>query len=81
MYPCLYYNDNYGAAITGLVDPLNLTKPLAIMFESFYEPNIRDEEDPIDLTAYIKITDLEPFAQYTVYRYDNIPGKLKTDYP
>ena len=48
MYPCLYYNDNYGAAITGLVDPLNLRKPLAIMFENIYEPNVRIGEDPID---------------------------------
>jgi len=48
MYPCLYYNDNYGAAITGLVDPLNLRKPLAIMFENIYEPNVRIGEDPVD---------------------------------
>ena len=61
MFPCLYYNDNYGAAITGLVDPLNLRKPLAIMFESIYEPNVRVGEDPEDLTAFIKISDLEPF--------------------
>ena len=61
MYPCLYFNENWGAAITGLVDPLNLRKPLAILFESIYEPNVRIGEDPVDLKAFIKISDLEPF--------------------
>ena len=66
-FPCIYYNDTYGAAITGLVDPLNLRKPLTITLKSIggkyniYEPNVRTGEDPIDLEALITMSDLEPF--------------------
>ena len=74
MFPCLYFDDNYGAAITGLDDPKGLTYLLSIELNNMYEPNIRDEEKAINMKAVIEITNLKPLASYTVYRYDSDPG-------
>lgn len=64
MYPCIYDQKNWGAALKGLADPLNRALPLVLTLldeqnkEALSEPNIRNGEDPIFFTQSLTASDL-----------------------
>ena len=62
---------NYGAAIMGLLDPLNVTHPISLFVNLLDEPNVRSGQDPKEMFATLSITGLTPGTKYKVYRYNN----------
>jgi hypothetical protein len=69
-YPC--YNDqlNWGAAITGLADPKNITLPLSLWVDNWKEPNVRTGEKPVEMTATILVKGLTAGKEYVVYMFE-----------
>ena len=77
MYPCLYKNQTYGTAITGLVhsDSKNLI-PISLQVNATSEPDIREGNDPSLFQATLLIGigmdgDLKQ-GTYVVSRFDGI---------
>ena len=46
MYPCFYDQENYGAALTGLLDPKKKLMPLYLTTPYLGEPNTTDAGGP-----------------------------------
>ena len=77
MYPCFYNKVTYGLAVTGL-DVVGNKMPLYITTDGAqFEPNVRDKQEPIPLTATITVTGLTADHQYELFRYnstDSLPA-------
>ena len=71
MYPCINYNNCFGTAIKGLIDPEGITKPLSLFVNVLKEPNIRDGKEPVAMFGTIKVTGLDEGKNYIIYRYDD----------
>lgn len=72
MYPCVCEEETFGNAVTGLVDPKNITVDLALKVDCYKEPNVRTGEKPVEMNGTILISGLKSGASYTVYRYNSI---------
>ena len=71
MYPCFNDQKNFGAAISGILDPKKLSFRLNLYVNSINEPDVRINEKPIDMEAYIVVKDLTPGTKYIIYRYND----------
>ena len=76
MFPCINDQQNYGAAVRGLIDPSSKTYPLTLFVSVLREPNVRVQEDMKEMFGTIKITGLPLNGTFTIWRFDNIK-----DYP
>lgn len=67
---------NYGVAITGILDPNCETKPIQIQTNIPYEPTLAEGSNkrPASIPVRLKVTvsELKPGQSYTVYRYDDM---------
>ena len=84
MYPCIYDQQNWGAALKGLIDPLKRAKPLVLTL--YYdnnnivlsEPNVSIGDDAIFFTQHLECMDLEPKTDYVLYNWSSI-SEFPTD--
>ena len=67
MYPCFYDQENYGAAIKGLLDPKGVLMPVYLSTPFIGEPNVTiagGVQPPIWMELKIHITGLTPGRWY-----------------
>jgi hypothetical protein len=82
MYPCIYDQKNWGAAMKGLVDPYQKRKQINVqLFDEHNniqlgEPNIRDGETAVDFNVKLTISEIKPNFVYELYQYNDA-----ADYP
>eukprot|EP01060_Flectonema_neradi_P036374 TRINITY_DN6976_c2_g1_i1.p1 TRINITY_DN6976_c2_g1~~TRINITY_DN6976_c2_g1_i1.p1 ORF type:complete len:372 (+),score=52.37 TRINITY_DN6976_c2_g1_i1:68-1117(+) len=77
MYPCIYNEVDYGYAVTGNVDPQNMTLPSVLSVDSWNEPDMMNPTAvPSQLHGNLTISGLSNGVQYVIYRYsgrENVP--------
>ncbi|GMH64999.1 hypothetical protein TL16_g04092 [Triparma laevis f. inornata] len=73
MYPCLYKNQTYGTAITGLVNSKNLIST-SLQVNATSEPDVREGNDPVlfQATLLIGVESGISKGSYVVSRFDGI---------
>lgn len=78
MYPCFNDQKNYGAAITGIVDPKKRSLRVNIFTNTHEEPDVRIDQKAVALKGWLYIHDTVPGKKYVVYRFNN-KDNLPTD--
>ena len=77
-YPCLYTQENYGAALLGLEDPGNRSLNVALTLNRWDEPDIKRFEKPAELTITASVSGLKTGSKYTMYKYDSASDMPRT---
>eukprot|EP01059_Diplonema_ambulator_P012799 TRINITY_DN23270_c0_g1_i1.p1 TRINITY_DN23270_c0_g1~~TRINITY_DN23270_c0_g1_i1.p1 ORF type:complete len:138 (+),score=54.41 TRINITY_DN23270_c0_g1_i1:172-585(+) len=75
-YPCIYSQVDYGYAITGNVDPLNVTYPAVLSVDNWKEPNVSEGARAEPVKGTLTMSKLVAGKSYIVYRYngkENVP--------
>jgi hypothetical protein len=71
MYPCFNDQQNYGASIHGLADPKKVSLRSNLYVSIINEPDVRIEEKPVEMDAWLVVNDVTPGQEYVVYRYND----------
>jgi len=69
-YPCYNDQQNWGAAIKGLKDPKKVLLPMSLYVDNWKEPNVRQGEKPVEMTATLFVKGLTAGKKYVVYMYE-----------
>lgn len=69
MYPCFNDQQNYGAAITGLLDPKNELLPLYVRTNVMNETDVRVGETDVPMDLQIYISGLTVGQKYWLKKY------------
>ena len=69
MFPCFNDQQNYGAAIWGLQDPMNKLMPLYLQTKVMNDPDIRVGERAVPMDFTIHISGLTVGQKYSIKKY------------
>lgn len=78
MYPCLYEQQTFGYALTGLVCGQGVDQvsgpslPVTLFVNNTMEPNIRNGEEAVGLQGRVQVSGLEAGSSYALYRWDDM---------
>uniref|UniRef100_A0A7S1U2H4 Peptidase C39-like domain-containing protein n=1 Tax=Phaeomonas parva TaxID=124430 RepID=A0A7S1U2H4_9STRA len=78
MYPCLEENYSFGWAISGVRDANSL--PIALSLDNIEEPDTRKDAPPVNFTATLTLSGLEPGSKYGLFRFDVVPADVPKEY-
>ena len=77
-YPCIPEQVDYGYALLGRIDPLQVLLPVHVQVNTWKEPDIDEGEKPILIYATITMELLVKNKKYLLLRYDDIQN-IPTD--
>jgi len=73
-FPCIYSEEDYGVAITGVDDPAGRALPVSITVDRWDEPDLPSGEHPAELQVVVTMTGLTAGQPYILYKYAGVKG-------